>query len=535
MRGAGAAVALFLLVVSPVVSMASFSACAPSPPPLHVPGPTTSHPEASKDADVGTTPLPVPLPVVAKRDPASGIVAFRIVFGSGSADDPAGKEGLTHLTATTMTEGGTLARSYAELVRKLYPMAASIQVRVDRDETVFYADVAADAVEAFYPLFKEVLLTPRLDDASVDRIRTRAKSELVDELRGSNDEALGKEALASAIYEGHPYGHPAVGTESGLLASTAEDVRGHRARVFCRDRVVLGVAGALPEGFEKRFATDFQALPACAAARAELPEPAAVLAPRVLLVDKPTAESTAISIGMPADFTRASPDFAAMTFFTDYLGLHRQSAGRLYHELRERRGLNYGDYAYSEYFEQDGGSRFALPNLVRRQQMISLWLRPVRPKNAGFSLRAALRVYRETLERGVPEGELERFRGFLTRYTSLEELTETRRLGDAMDDLAYGTNRPFLPLLREGWSRLDASSLSAIVDRHLHGKAFVIAIVAKDAGALATELTRDEPAPPVYDAPKPREVLEEDIEIARFPLGLSKERIRIVKYTDLFK
>jgi zinc protease len=224
-----------------------------------------------------------------------------------------------------------------------------------------------------------------------------------------------------------------------------------------------------------------------------------------------------------------------MTFFTDYLGLHRQPAGRLYHELREQRGLNYGDYAYAEYFEQDGGSRFALPNLVRRQQMVSLWLRPVRPKNAGFSLRAALRFYRETLDRGVPEDEIERFRGFLTRYTSLEELTQTRRLGDAMDDLAYGASRPFLAMLREGWSRLDSPSLSATVDRHLHGKAFVIAIVAKDAGALATELTLNEPTPPVYDAPKPARVVEEDKEIARFPLGLSKETIRIVKYSDLFR
>jgi zinc protease len=512
-------------------SPTALEACAPSPPPLHVPGPTTSHPEALKVTEAELHPLPI----VARRDPASGVVAFRIVFGSGSADDPPGKEGLTRLTATTMTEGGTLVRSYAELVEKLYPMAVSIQVRVDRDETVFYADVAADAVEAFYPFLKEVLLVPRLDDAGVDRMRTRAKSELVDELRGSNDEALGKEALAFAIYEGHPYGHPAVGTESGLLASTAEEVRGHRARVFCKDRVVLGVAGGFPEGFDERLAKDFQALPACAAARAELPEPAAVLVPRLLLVDKSTAESTAISIGMPADFTRASPDFAAMTLFTDYLGLHRQPAGRLFHELRERRGLNYGDYAYAEYFEQDGGTRFALPNLVRRQQMVSLWLRPVRPKNAGFALRAALYVYRETLERGVPESELQRFRGFMTRYTSLEELTETRRLGNLLDDLAYGASQPLLASLREGWNRTDPLSLSAIVDRHLRGKAFVIAIVAKDASALAAELALGGPTPPVYDAPKPPLVLKEDREISRLALGLSKDRIRIVQYTDLFK
>jgi zinc protease len=510
----------------------TWAACAPSPPSLRVPGPTTSHPVPPGIAAAAEA---HPLPIVARRDPASRVIAFRIAFTSGSADDPVGKEGLTRLTATTMTEGGTTVRSYAELVEKLYPMAATISVHVDRDETVFFADVAADAVEAFYPLLKEVILTPRLDDAGVQRLRARAKSELVDELRGASDEAFGKEALAFALYEGHPYGHPPVGTEGGLAASTTEDVRAQRARVFCRERVILGVAGGLPEGLESRVARDFQALPACTAPRAELPLPKPLPSPRVLLVDKPTAETTAISLGMPADFTRASPDFAAMSFFADYVGLHRQSAGRLYHELRERRGFNYGDYAYAEYFEQDGGSRFAMPNLVRRQQMVSLWLRPVRPKNAAFALRGALHFYDETREHGVAQAEIDRFRGFLSRYVSLEELTETRRLGDAMDDFAYGPSEPHLSALREGWKRLDEASLKAAVDRHLKGRVFAIAIIAKDAVNLAAELTSGAPTPPSYDSTKPKEVLDEDKEIARLQLGLSKDAVRVVKYTDLFK
>jgi zinc protease len=516
----------------PFVALFALLSCAPSPPPLHVPGPTTSHPDPAAVVPGAEAPT---LPLVTKRDPASRIVAFRVVFGSGSADDPKGREGLTRLTATAMAEGGTQAHSYAELVFALYPMAASIQVHVDRDETVFFAEVAADAVEAFYPLFKEVLLAPRLDDAGVDRMRTQARSELVDELLGSNDEALGKEALAFSIYEGHPYGHPPVGTESGLLASTSADVRAHRSRVFCRDRVVLGAFGGLPEGFEGRLAKDFQALPPCLSPRPELPPPPPLPSPRVLLVEKPTADSTAISIGMPSDFTRTSPDFPAMMLFTDYLGLHRQPAGLLFHELRERRGLNYGDYAYAEYFEQDGGSRFALPNLVRRQQMVSLWLRPVRPENAGFALRAALHIYGDALAHGIPEGDLERFRGFVTRYTSLEELTQARRLGDALDDLAYRSVRPFLIDLVEGWKKVDSASLAAVVSRHLRDKAFAIAIVARDASALAAELALGTPTPPVYDSSKPPAVTKEDGEISRLPLGLSKDRIRIVKYTDLFK
>jgi zinc protease len=463
------------------------------------------------------------------------VVAFRVAFTSGSADDPKGEEGLTRLTATSMTEGGTAARTYAELVEKLYPMAASIDVHVDRDETVFFADVATDALEAFYPLLEEVLLTPRLDEPGIERMRARATSELTDDLLGANDEALGKEALAAALYEGHPYGHPPVGTERGLAAATAEDVRAHRPRVFCRDRALLGIEGGFPEGFESRLAHDFGVLPACAAPRLELPKASVSGGIRVLIVDKPSADSTAVSMGTPSDFTRKSHDFPAMEFFTDYLGLHRQSAGRLYRELRERRGFNYGDYAYAEYFEQDGGSRFALPDLVRRQQMVSIWLRPVRPKNAIFALRGALYLYAQTLDRGIPQAEIARFRSFLTRYTSLEELTESRRLGHALDDALYGADPPYLEGLREAWKQLDETSLKATVERHLLGKSFQIAIVAKDGPALAEQLVSGAPTPPIYDTPKARDILDQDREIARYPLGLTKDRVRVVKFTDLFK
>jgi zinc protease len=434
-----------------------------------------------------------------------------------------------------MTEGGTTVRTYAELVEKLYPMAASIDVHVDRDETVFVADVATDALEAFYPLFKEVLLTPRLDGPGIERMRARATSELTDDLLGANDEALGKEALAALLYEGHPYGHPPIGTERGLGASTAEDVRSHRARVFCKGRALLGIQGGFPEGFENRFTHDFAELPPCPAPRTELPEPTLASGLRVLIVDKPSAESTAISMGFASDVTRKSPDFPAVEFFTDYLGLHRQSAGRLYHELRERRGFNYGDYAYAEYFEQDGGSRFPLPNLVRRQQMVSIWLRPIRPKNAVFALRAALSLYAQAVNTGIPQAEIDRFRSFLTRYTSLGELTESRRLGHALDDVLYGADRPYLDGMREAWKPLDEASLKATVSRHFTGKSFQIAIVAKDGAALAEQLVSGAPTPASYDTPKPQDLLDQDKDIARYPLGLPKDHIRVVKFTDLFK
>jgi len=512
-------------------------ACGRPTTPLNVPGPTTA-----SSADLQPPPPPpIASPAapgrVALRSPDARVVALRIAFEGGSADDPPGKEGLTQLVATTMAEGGTEELTYADLATKLYPLAASIEAHVDRDETVFSATVPVAALEKFYPLFRDVLLAPRLDADSFTRLRARQTSELTSGLRGSDDEALGKEALQWLLYEGHPYGHPVQGTEHGLAAIALADLRSHYARVFCRDRVVIGVAGGYPTGFDDTLAADLAKLPPCAGERAKLPDPPERHGNELLVVDKPGASATAISIGFTTPVTRSDvADFPALLFATDALGIHRQAAGRLYQELREKRGLNYGDYAYAEFFQQDGYTRGVRPNIARRQQLVSLWLRPVKHANAPFALRGALRVYAKLVEDGLTDADFTRTREFLSRQVGLEQQTPSRRLGFAMDDVSYRRDKPYVETMRDAWKELDPSKLKALAAKLLETKNLAIAIVSSDGQAVASELLKGDPsATPAYDAPKPPEVQADDKEIARFPLALDASRVRVVSVSEMFK
>ncbi len=67
----------------------------------------------------------------------SPLVSFRILFMTGSAADPKGKEGLASLTAAMLAEGGSRAKTYAEITDAMYPMATSFQWQVDKEMTVF--------------------------------------------------------------------------------------------------------------------------------------------------------------------------------------------------------------------------------------------------------------------------------------------------------------------------------------------------------------------------------------------------------------
>jgi zinc protease len=477
-----------------------------------------------------------PIPVVQLRNEASPLVTFRVLFEAGSADDPTGREGATHLAAKLMTDGGTEALTYEQLTRRLFPMAAQINVSVDRDMTVFVGQVHRDRLDEYYELFRDVLLHPRMADEDFRRVRTQTLSALTLELRGNDDEELGKEMLQSLIYAGHPYGHPALGTERGLNALTLDEVRAQRERTFCRDRVSLGLAGGYPAAFADRIAHDLEQLPAHCADAITLAPPARPSGMHVVVIDKPDASATAISFGFPITITRNDADFAPLQFATDYLGLHRQSSGVLYQLIREQRGLNYGDYAYAEYFEQDSESRFPATNIQRREQYASVWLRPVRPTTAHFALRAATRALARMLEQGIAQPDFDRTRTFLTGYIHLFAQTESLRLGYALDDAWNHASGPsYLDRTRAAWESADRDAVNAAARRHLTAHDVWVAIVAPNARELADAIGRNAPSPITYDTPKPASVLAEDREIQAYALPVRAEDVRVVPLAEVFR
>ncbi|NMC69404.1 MAG: insulinase family protein [Myxococcales bacterium] len=491
-----------------------------------------------RNGTAGLPPAGGPAPglrLVQQPAPSSPTVTLRVVFDAGSADDPEGFAGLTALAARLIAEGGTETLSYPELLRALFPMAAELGWQVDRDQTVFRGRVPAERLEEFYRTFLDVLVRPRLGADDFERLRAVARSELEDDLKVGDDEELGKEALHAFLYEGHPYGHPPLGTSAGLAAATVEQVRQHRARVFCAGRAVVGLAGGFPEGFAERVVADLSAgLPPCAEPRRPLPPPPPVEGRRVLIVDKPGNSASAISLGFPLDVVRGHPDFPLLALAVVRLGQHRQFVGRLMQEIREKRGFNYGDYAYAEHFVQDGGTRFPANNVARRQQMFSIWIRPVKPAEAHFVLRLALYELERFLRDGLSAGELEDTRAFALGYFNLYRQTEDRRLGYAIDDLFYGLDRPFLDDLLERWQSVTVEELNAAVRRTLTADDLKIAIVAPDGAALAEALAADAPSPVTYENPVADEILAVDAVVQALPLRIPRENIRIVPIADLF-
>ncbi|HLT29421.1 MAG TPA: insulinase family protein, partial [Myxococcaceae bacterium] len=219
---------------------------------------------------------------------------------------------------------------------------------------------------------------------------------------------------------------------------------------------------------------------------------------------------------------RGHPDFYALAFALSYLGEHRQSIGVLFNELREKRGLNYGDYAYVENFVQDGWSSLPSTNVLRSQQYTSLWLRPVEPEHAIFATRGALHFYGKLLDAPIPQEAFDTAKGFVQGITRLWEQTDSQRLGWAIDSLLYGTP-DHLERYREALGQLTPEEVHAAVNRHLSPKRMNFAFVTEDAEGLAKALASGAPSPIAYATPKDASVVEEDATFIHAPLPLQGE------------
>ena len=465
--------------------------------------------------------------------PMSPLVALRVFFHVGSADDPAGKEGLAALTSDVVGQGGTKKRTYAEVLDALYPLAAHIQVIGDAESIVFEGTVHRDNLAAFADLLAEQILEPRFADDDFTRQRQNALDFVTKSLRGNDDEELGKHALREMMYAGHPYAHPTPGTAAGLQAITVDDLKKFYGTHFTRDRMIVGVAGGYPQGFAEAFAARFGALPATGAPMPKLPRPKAHKGAEVLIVEK-DARANAISIGRSLPITRASNDFYPLTVARSYLGEHRTFNGVLMNHLRGNRGLNYGDYAYIENFIQDGWSTFPLPNILRRQQHFEIWLRPVPPANSLFALRAALYETDKLIREGIPEAGFEATKTFLMNYADLWIQDISRRLGYAMDSMITG--KDLIKELHERLPKMKKAEVDRVIKKYLGIDKLSIAIVTDKGAEVRTKLVDGVPTPITYDtAGTPSEILAEDKVIEKFPLPVQADKVKVVPVDEMFE
>jgi zinc protease len=481
------------------------------------------------------------LPATAALDPKQFTVQktelpqlrIKLLFDVGSAYDPAGKEGLAALTAAMIAEAGSKSLRIDEINKALYPIAGAFTAQVDKEMTSFSMSVHRDNWTQFASVVMPQLLEPGFRQEDFERLKASQLNALTIDLRSNNEEELGKEWLQSRIFEGTPYGHTVLGTVAALESITLDDVTSFAKQHYTAGNLEVGVNGGVTDAVLTSLSTDLGRLPAGDTPRVTGVAGKAPQGYDVDIIAKDT-RATAISFGHPISVTRASQDFAALDVARAWLGEHRASMSHLYDRIREKRGMNYGDYAYIEAFPRGMYQFFPDPNIARQQQLFEVWIRPVVPENGHMALRIALHELEKLVKNGLNREQFEATRDYLMKNVYVKTSTADEQIGYALDSEWYGIGE-YAAHMRAALAKLTVADVNRAIRRHLRPRDMKIVMITKDAEGLKQKLVSDAASTIMYESEKPQVLLDEDKVIGAMKLGIRADAVRIIPDEDVFR
>ena len=483
---------------------------------------------------------------------SSSLYYVQIMVQAGSQDDAPDREGTANLVAHALIEGGfgdpknpVTKERLAEITRP-WGDAALPQVRVDKEATTFSMAVP----RAAFPQFVESVLKPMFgqplwNQGELDRLRREALAEIQSRLRFEDEESLGLAALDNWVFAGSKLDHLTVGTVEGLNAVTRDDLQNFYRRNYYRANMLVATSinqqdelarlmAGLPSG------ELFMKAPHIARRQPEAGH-------HLTIITQPNAIATGLHLGFLINVDRTSEDYWPLYVANTFFGLHRDSFGRLYREIREDRGYNYGDYSYIEYMTGRPFYLFPPPTTPRRQQYFSIWIRPVAHQYTHFILKAMTAELDRLIKEGLSPQEVGEAKvRARTLYLNYAE-SLSRQLGYRLDDMFYGMkNDGYLQNMLAHIDAVTPEQVNTAIKRNLQvaNLKYVIVTNASVADKLADDIAAgtnvvsktlaeyhiSEPIPP-----DKQKMLQQDEQWKAYLLDIPRSNIRVVKAEEMFE
>jgi predicted Zn-dependent peptidase len=381
--------------------------------------------------------------VVTERVPSVRSVALGFWIATGSAAEHDGEAGISHLLEHMLFRG-TEHFGSEEIDQIFDAMGAEINAGTDKEATSLYTRVLDRHLERAFEVMGEMVFQPRFGELETER------EVVLEEIAMYEDDPQDKvfDVLGEAVFGAHPLGRAVIGTAEVVGAVTREQLAAFHAARYEPQSVVIAAAGSIEHAALVELARTLEAGHApvietggdasAPARRAELDPGEPDFARRVRFAEKDTEQYHLCvgGVGLARDDERRF----ALRVLEGVLG--GTSSSRLFQEVRERRGLAYSVFSFS--------------NMYARTGEVGLYV-GTRPEN----LEQALAVIAAELERCVAdpaaEQELTRSRENLKGRVVLSMESTAARMSHLGASMLYG-----MPILSidEVIERIDAVQLA---------------------------------------------------------------------------
>jgi zinc protease len=331
-------------------------------------------------------------------------------FEMGLRDEPAGKAGLTALTAALMGEA-TTEHTAAEFTEELERIGATITVQPGEYTTTVTVNTLSKHLDTAMVLMQERVLKPDFTQQDFDRI----KSQTIEGLMQSRKTAQGLagRAIGAVLFgQEHPLSYPLGGLPETVENISLDDVKAYYKAHVPAHLAGITVSASLPQAdiiaALQGFA-EFEVSEVYREAVDELPE---ISGRRMYLVNKEGAAQSSLRTAQPSIKYDALGDYYKASLMNFTLGGTFNS--RINMNLREDKGYTYGARTGFQGSKELGSFRFSSE---------------VNKEATAASITEAINELENYSANGMTEEEYDFMRSAIGQRDALRYETPGRKLG----------------------------------------------------------------------------------------------------------
>jgi predicted Zn-dependent peptidase len=319
-------------------ALAAAVAASPSPRPAGAAAPITS------------TVLPNGVTIVARERPGSQVLAIDIAVRAGARYEDASTASAARFLESALLLGTEQWPSRDELVRVITSRGGDLSVTAGREIVEVTAAVGMPDADVALDVLREIVLRSQFDPEAIEREREVILQQVQEREDEPEDHAA--DVLYQTVFAGHPLANLPYGTPEGVEKLTVPALQSYWQDRVVGPNVLISVVSGLPhDDLVERLGAAFGAIPK---------------GPVVALNygDVPPASERTVQIPMGSDQSHlyigapipgvATEDRAPLRVLNAVLG---RTSGRLFTEVRDKRGLAYSAYSSVSQFV-DGGIFF---------------------------------------------------------------------------------------------------------------------------------------------------------------------------------
>jgi predicted Zn-dependent peptidase len=301
-------------------------------------------PVAVSDPLVAVTRLANGITVATEAMPDIATASLGVWVAAGSRHERADEHGLSHLIEH-MAFKGTRRRSARQIAEDIENVGGEINAATSAEFTSYTARVLGENVGLALDVLGDILSESLFDPAEL----AREKNVILQEYAAVEDspDDLVTDAFMEVAFSGQPIGRPILGRPETISSFTPGMIQAFTAREYAPDRMVLAATGKVDHA--AIVAAADQALGGLSPRAAPSIEPARYTGGERRISRR--LEQANVVIGLPGLSFRDPRYFAAQMFAQ---GLGGGLTSRLWHEVREVRGLAYSIEAFHWPFSDCG-------------------------------------------------------------------------------------------------------------------------------------------------------------------------------------